>query len=183
MSSERSPTGANLKHGFSRTHFAFLDNPIELPLEGLGQRLVVVGINALAVRRKHWIEKAQEELRVDVVMGDYGAFVGIDLTEQERLNEAPRADQRMTVGKTRAQGKRSKHVPFEIDVTFKISLSDLAFIERAKRLQPSLIAYSKFKSGCFASDLSLLPVRKLNRKGRPHIADPTDKGFDRACCW
>src|SRR6188472_1619162 len=112
MSGERSPTGANLEHGFSRTHFAFLDNPIELPLEGLGQRLVVMGINALAVRRKNWIEKAQEELRVNVVMGDYRALVGIDLTEQEGLHEAPRADERMTVGKTRPQGERGKHVPF-----------------------------------------------------------------------
>ena len=40
---------------------ALLDGPVEFPLERLGQRLVVIGVDALAIGRKDGIEKAQEQ--------------------------------------------------------------------------------------------------------------------------
>jgi hypothetical protein len=74
-----------------------LDGPIELAFERLRQGLVVMSVDALAVGREHRIEEAEEQLRIGIVVGRDCLLVGIDLPEQQRLDETPGRDQRMTV--------------------------------------------------------------------------------------
>src|SRR5262249_41108247 len=97
MTREGAPAGADLEHSLAGAELAFLNRPIEFALERLGQRFIVIAVNALAIGRKNRIEKAQEQLGIDVVVGSYGALVGIDLAEQERLDETPGCDQGVTV--------------------------------------------------------------------------------------
>ena len=116
MAGEGAPAGTDLEHALSRTELAFLDRPIEFALERRGERLVVMRVDALAVGREHRIEKAQEHLRVGVVVRGDGPLVGIDLPEQHRLDEAPGGDQGMTIVEGGAKRERLQHVALKIDV-------------------------------------------------------------------
>src|SRR6478609_393932 len=49
VTGDGAPTGADLKRGLTWTELALLDGPVELPLERLRERLIVMGINPLAV--------------------------------------------------------------------------------------------------------------------------------------
>jgi hypothetical protein len=110
-----------------------LDGPIELAFQRLRQRLVVISVDALAVGREHRIEEAQEQLRIGIIVGRDRLLVGIDLPEQQRLDETPRRDQRMKVVERSAQGKGLQPVAFNVDITLQIGLGNVAFVERAQR--------------------------------------------------
>ena len=105
VAGEGAPARADLEHRLAGAELAFLDGPVEFPLERLGQRLVVIGVDALAIGGKDGIEKAQEQLRVGIVVRGDRPLVGVDLPEQKRLDEAPSRDQRMTVVKCGASAK------------------------------------------------------------------------------
>jgi hypothetical protein len=55
----------------------------------------------------------------------------------------------------------------QVDITSQISLGYVAFIESAKSLKPSFIAYSKFKSRLFGSDPRFSPFGSSIAKGVP----------------
>ena len=134
-----------------------------------------MGVDALAVGREHRIEKAQEHLRVGVVVRGDGALVGIDLPEQQRLDEAPGRHERMTVVERGAERERLQHVALEIDVALQIGLGDVALIERAQRLERALVAEANAKLFLAEADLALLPARQLDREGRRKSAQAIEK--------
>jgi hypothetical protein len=73
-----------------------------------------MSVDALAQGREHRIEEAEEQPRIGIVVGRDCMLVGIDLPEQQRLDETPGRDQRMTVVERGAQGKRLQHVAFNV---------------------------------------------------------------------
>ena len=179
MPGKGAPAWADLQHALSRAKLAFLDHPVELALQGLGERLVVMGVDALAVGREHRIEKAQEQLRVGVVVRGDGALVGIDLTEQQRLDEAPCRHQRMAIVERGAERERLEHVALKIDVALQISLGDIALIERAQRLQRALVAEPDAKLLLAEADLALLSARQLDGERRRKSAQAIDEKVER----
>src|SRR6185503_17165272 len=114
------------------------------------------------------------------VRGD-GALVGIDLPEQHRLDEAPGGHQRMTVVEGGAEREGLQHVAFNIDVALQIGLGDVAFIERAQRLDGSLVAEANAKLFLAQSDLALLAARQLDREGCRKTAQSIEKEVERGC--
>ena len=172
---------AKAPHALSLTELAFLDRPIELALQSLGERLIVMRVDALAVGREHRIEKAQEHLRVGVVVRGDGALVGIDLPEQHRLDEAPGGHQRMTVVEGGTERERLQHVAFNINIALEIGLGDVALIERAQRLDGALVAEANAKFFLAQPDLALLPARQLDREGCRKTAQAIEKEIERGC--
>jgi hypothetical protein len=158
-----------------------LEGPVELALERLRQRLIVIGIDALAIGREHGIEEAQEELGVGIVVRGDRLLVGVDLPEQKRLDEAPSRDQRMAVVERRAQRKRLQHVAFDVDVALQVSLGDVALVERAQRPHRPRVSQADVKLGVALADVPLLPIRQLDGEGRRGPADAGDEGVERRC--
>ena len=165
MSGEGAPAGADLEHALSRTELAFLDGPVEFALESLGERLLVMRIDALAVGREHRVEEAQEQLRVGVVVRGDRLLVGVDLPEQQRLDEAPGADQRMAVVEGGAKRERLQHVALMIDVALQIGLGDVALVQRAQRLDGALVAEANAKLFLAQSELCFSPLGSSIEKG------------------
>src|SRR6476619_5450835 len=179
MPGKGAPTWAELQHALSRAKLAFLDHPVELALQSLGERLVVMGVDALAVGRERRIEKAQEQLRVGVVVRGDGALVGIDLAEQQRLYEAPCLLQRMAIVERGAERERLEHVALEIDVALQISLGDIALIERAQRLKRALVAEPDAKLFLAEADLALFSARQLDGERRRKSAQAINEKVER----
>ena len=115
VAGECPPAGSDLEHRLARAEPALLDRPVEFPLQRGCERLVVIGVDALAVGRKDWIEEAQEEVRIGVVVGGDRLLVGIDLTEEERLDEAPGKHQRVAVIEMGSEREGLQHVAFDVD--------------------------------------------------------------------
>ena len=133
MTGESAPAGADLEHRLTPLKLALRDGPVELPFERLGQRLLVIFIDALAVGGKDGIEKAQKQLRVGIVVGGNRALVAINLAEQKRLDETPGGDQRMPVAEMDAEGKRSQHIALDVDIAVQISFGNVTIIEAPDR--------------------------------------------------
>jgi hypothetical protein len=140
-----------------------------------------VRIDALAIGRKDGVEETQEQLRVGVVVGGDSLLVGVDLPEQERLEEAPSGDQRVAIVKLGTQRKRLQHVAFDVDVALEIGLGDVALVQRAERSQRPLVAQADVKLGLALAHVSLRAVRQLDREGRLDSAHAIDEGVERVC--
>ena len=73
-------------------------------------------INALRVAGRLGVQKAQEEVRVDIVVRGYRRLVGAHLPEQQRLEETPRRGERVKVAHRLPQLERAQHVAVDVDV-------------------------------------------------------------------
>ena len=166
MAGEGAPAGADLEHALAGTELAFLDRPVELPLERAGQRLVVMLVDALAISGEDGVEKTQEQFGVGVVVGGDGALVGIDLTEQKRLDEAPRQHERMTIVEEGSKREGLEHVALDIEVAVQIGLADVALVEGAERPERAIVAEGNAEFGLAFSHLPRLTARELDREGR-----------------
>jgi hypothetical protein len=140
-----------------------------------------MSVDALAVGREHRIEEAEEQLRIGIVVGRDCLLVGIDLPEQQRLDETPGRDQRMTVVERGAQGKRLQHVAFNVDIALQIGLGDVAFVERAQRPERPLIAQADVKLGLALAHAPLRTVRQLEGERRNDSAHTIDEGVESRC--
>src|SRR4029078_3718859 len=109
MSGERAPAGADLEHAGSLANAALVERPIKFPLQRFRQRLLVTLIDALAIGGKNRIEKTEKEIWIGVVVRGDRPLVGVNLTEQQRLEEAPGRNQRMRVIKRLAEGEGGQH--------------------------------------------------------------------------
>lgn len=107
-----------------------------------------------------------------------GALVGVDLAEQERLDEAPRGHEGMAIVQRRPERERLQHVAFEIDVSLQVGLGDVALIQRTQRFQRAIVTQPDAKLGLALADLPLLSTRKLDREGRGTSADTVEKGVE-----
>ncbi len=181
VTGEGAPAGTDLQHTFSRSELAFLDCPVELPLQRFRQRLVVALVDALAVGGEHRIEEAQEQLRVEIVVRGDRLLVGVDLPEHSGLDEAPGRDQRMAVVERGAQRKRLQHVAFDVDVTLQIGFGDVALIQRAQRLDGPLVVKVHVEGGLALADIALGTVGQLDGERRLDPAYAVDEGVERAC--
>ena len=181
MSGEGAPARADLQHARALADATLLERPVEFPLERRRQRLVVVLVHALAIGGKDRIEEAQEQLRVGVVVGGDGPLVGIDLSEQQRLDEAPGRDQRVPVVERGAEIEGLHHVAFEVDVALQIGLGDISLVEGAQRPQRTLVAQAHFELGLALAECPLLAVGQLDGKGRRDLAHAVEQGVDRRC--
>ena len=123
-------------------------------------------VDALAIVGEDRIEEAQEQLGVGIVVRGDRPLVGIDLTEQGRLDEAPSGDERMVVVHGFAKPERLQHVALEIDVAGEIGLRDLGFVERLQRPHGALITQAHFELRLAIAELAFLPARQLDREGR-----------------
>src|SRR4029078_6687012 len=101
-----------------------------------------------------------------VVMGGNTALVGIDLPEQERLDEAPSRHDRMAVVKRLPQGEGLQHVALDIDIGGEIGLGDIGLIEGADRAERAIVAKANPESVLALADLARLPAGELDREGR-----------------
>ncbi len=62
-----------------------------------------------------------------------GLLVGIDLTEQERLDEAPGSNEGMSIVELGAEREGLQHIALEIDVALEVGLGDIALVQGAQR--------------------------------------------------
>src|SRR5262245_55432768 len=86
-------------------------------------------VDALCVAGGYGVEKAQEKFRIDVIMGGDRLAVGMDLPEEQGLDEAPGGDHEVEVLHRLPELEGPQHVPFDIDVTGQIGIADAAFID------------------------------------------------------
>ena len=110
-----------------------------------------------------------------------GLLIGVDLTEQEGLDEAPGGDEGMSIVERSAEGEGLEHIALEVDVALQISLGDVALIESAQGPDGPVVAQADAKLGLALADVALLPVRQLDREGRRHAADAIEKGVEGGC--
>ena len=94
---ERAPARADLEHTLAGPELATFDGIAELSLQRRRQGLVVAQVDALAVGRMGFIEKAQEQTLVGIVVRLDRLPVGVDLSEQQWLEETPGGDPRVPV--------------------------------------------------------------------------------------
>ena len=134
------PARADLENAAAGLQLAALDAIVEFPAQRRLQRLVVVLVDALAVGRQHRIEKAQEKLRVEIVVRGDRLLVGVDLPHDERLDEAPGRDQRMPVVERGAERKGLDHVAVDVEVALQVGFGDVALVEGLQRLDGAVVA-------------------------------------------
>src|SRR5262245_18267735 len=103
-------------------------------------------------------------------------LVGIDLSEQQRLDEAPSSDERVAIIERGAQRKRLQHVAFDVNVALQIGLGDIAFVERAKRPHRPRVAQADEKLASALPDAAFLAVGLFNRERLRDPTDAVDKG-------
>src|SRR4029079_141359 len=182
MSGERAPAGADLEHAGSLANAALLERPIKFPLQRFRQRLVVTLIDALAIGGKNRIEKTQKEIWIGVVVRGDRPLVGVNLTEQQRLEEAPGRDQRMRVVKRLAKVEGLQHVALKIDIAVDIGFGDIALIERAHGAQSALIPEPDHEGRLAGADLTALARWQFDREGGVDRSNPLDQGVNRGRC-
>ena len=129
------PAGTDLQDMVAGLQLQFLEAIVELAqgrdVEGLVRRF----IDALGVAGSLGIEKAQEEIRIDVVMRGDRLPVGVNLAEDQGLDEAPGVGQQMEILHRPAELERAQHVALEVDVAGEIGIAEAAFVEAGDGLE------------------------------------------------
>ena len=87
----------------------------------------------------------------------------------------------MAVVEGGAQRERLQHVAFDVDIALQIRLGDVAFVQRAQRLDRAVVVKVDVELGIPLADVPLRAVRQLNGEGRRDPADTIDEGVERAC--
>ena len=146
----------------------------------MDERLVVILVHALAIGGKHGIEKAQEQLRVSIVVGGDRPLVGIDLSEQERLDEAPGRDQRVPVVERSPELEGLQHIALDVDIALQIGLGDIPLVERAQRPERPLVAETDLELRLALAEGPFLAVGQLDGERRRDLADAVDQGVERS---
>ena len=101
----------------------------ELPQRRRLEGVVVALVNALRVERRGGIEEGEEQVGVEVVMGGDRPAVGMDLAEQERLDEAPCGDKRVRVLHRGAKHEGVQHVALDVDVAGDDGVADAPLVD------------------------------------------------------
>ena len=172
---EGAPARSDFEDARAGADPAFLEAPVEFPGERVGERLVVMRIDALAVGRQHRVEEAQKELRVGIVVRADRLAVRIDLPEDRRLHEAPCGDQRMPVVQRSPQRERRDHVAVEVHVAPQVGLGDVSLVEALQRLHGAMVLEFDAEAGRSAADLAAHAVGQRDREGRLDRADAADE--------
>jgi hypothetical protein len=85
-------------------------------------------------------------------MGADRAFVGIDLSKEQWLNESPCAYEKVKIPHRTPEFKGAQHISLYIDVAGKISITDPAFVDASYCTQASPIMNYYAKAWCFAPE-------------------------------
>ena len=178
MTGERAPTRADLEHLLAGSELALLDGPVEFALERLRQGLVVAFIHTLAVGGKDGVEEAQEQLGVGVVVRRDRLLVGIDLSKQQRLNEAPGGDEGVAIVEQLPEREGLQHVPFEVNVAAQIGLGNVAFVQGPDCAERALVAQADLELGLALAHLAPLAIRQLDGEGHRDAPHAIDEGVD-----
>src|ERR1700730_3493791 len=107
------PAGSDLEYVVARLDVQLLETVVELPPRRLAERLVGRVEHALRVEGMLTVEKAQEEVRIDVVVVGNCAAIRAHLPEQQRLEEAPRGHGIVPIAHRAANLEGTQHVAFE----------------------------------------------------------------------
>ena len=83
--------------------------------------------------------KLRKKVRIDIVMRGDRLPVGVDLAEEQRLEEAPGVGQQMKVLHRPAELKGAQHVALDVDVAGEIGIADAAFIEAGDGLERPVV--------------------------------------------
>src|SRR5690348_8529469 len=91
------PSWSDLQNVVARFQPQLFETVVKLPVRRDIERLRGISEDPLRVARRLGVKEAQEEFRINLIMRGDGGLVGALLTEQQRLQEAPRRHERVQI--------------------------------------------------------------------------------------
>ena len=179
MPGESAPTGPDLQHAGVLADAGPVNCVIEFAGKGGAEALVVIFVDTLAVGRFVGIEKTQEQIRIEIIVRSDGLLVGIDLPEEERLNEAPRRHQQVTVIERGAKGKWRNHIAGQIQIALQEGLGNIALVQGLERPHRALILDRHGELRRAIAELPACAVRQVDFKRIFQFPDAVEQGIDR----